>query len=77
VSRKRSKVVRLSPRRALDTVTTLRRVLHRIVDAAIAADDALREADAAALVRALDALRANVDRANFLAAALIGGAAPA
>jgi hypothetical protein len=76
VSRKRSKVARLAPRRALDTPTALRRVLFRIADAAIAADDALREGDGRALVKALDALRANVDRASFLARALLGEAAP-
>jgi hypothetical protein len=74
VTRKRSKILRLAPRRGPDILTALHRVLHLAADAAIAADDALREADAAGLIRALDALTANADRARFLAGALIGEA---
>jgi hypothetical protein len=49
----------------------LHRVLNRAADAAISADDALRECDAARLRRALDALAANADRARFLARGVI------
>lgn len=50
------------------TKQELRRVLHRIVDAAIAADDAIDQNDADALGRAMDALLGNVEKARNLAA---------
>ena len=69
MTRKHAKVARLSPRLALETADSLHGALNRAVDAAIASSDALREGDAAELVKALDALGANADRARFLAGA--------
>ena len=53
----------------------LHRALHRIADAAIAADDALLGRDHDALRRAIDTLSANVDMTRTLADQIIGRSA--